>query len=567
MTEELFPPGLASDLGRDVYAPSMALETGDAPAAPELVASLTEVSVTFERGLPGSCSLSLHDAELRWVAAGGPLSRGTRISIDLGYDGSPQRVFTGTIRQVSAEFPESGPPVVRVDGYDALHGLTQHARQAVYTGDRSDHGVSDSEVFATVAARHELQSAAPAGERRQRPRVQTNESDFQFLQMIAAGSDRDLFVDPRGVLRFAAESDDSRPALRLTWGRNLRSFGARGSDVGQLDRVEVRGWDPVQKAVVVGSATAQPGAAGGDGRTVVVQDADVDGKGEADRMAATLLEQRRRGGQSAHGSTVGDPSLTVGRRVEVSGVGQFDGTYVLTSVNHRFGSAGFATSFTAEEVRSASGAPSRALGTAGEHSPGPDRTVPGVVPGLVLEDADPAELARVRVHLPVLGDDVKVWARVAVPLAGSGTGTLWVPRTGDEVLVAFELGDPARPYVVGSLWSGQDPPPEVAQDVREVLLLHTLSGHRLELVDKDGERKISLVDAEGNGLVIDTEEGTVTVRAANGLSCEVPDGSFGIDSADTTVRTSGDLTIDSQGSQTFKAQATSTIKGSTVRIN
>jgi uncharacterized protein involved in type VI secretion and phage assembly len=253
--------------------------------------------------------------------------------------------------------------------------------------------------------------------------------------------------------------------------------------------------------------------------------------------------------------------------VDISGVGQFDGSYVLTSVSHRFGSAGFVSSFQAEQVPQTTGASSRSLGTAGERTPARQRSVPGVVPGLVLEDADPAELARVRVHLPVLGEDVKLWARVAVPLAGPGAGTLWVPRAGDEVLVAFELGDPARPYVVGSLWSEQDPPPEVEQDVREVLLLHTPSGHRLELVDQEGERRISLVDADGNGLVIDTEEGTVTVRAANGVSCEVPDGSFEIDSADAAVGTSGDLTIESSGSQTFKAQGTSTIKGSTVRIN
>lgn len=567
MTDALFPQALVSDLGRDVYAPCVSLWVGGMRAAPDLEASLTEVSVTLERGVPGSFSISLNDPELRWVAARGPLARGNEVSIDLGYNGQPQRVFTGFIGQISAEFPEAGPPVVRVDGYDASHGLTQHTRQSVYSGARTDQGLPDSEVFSEVASRHNLRSAAPASERRQRPRVQANETDFDFLHMIAAEGDRDLFVDPDGVLRFAHEADDSRPALRLTWGRNLTSFGGRRSDVGQLDKVEVRGWDPGQKTALVGTASAEQAGGRGQSRTLVVDNADVDGLNEADRMAAALLEQRRRAGQSAHGSTVGDTSLTVGRRVQVSGVGQFDGTYVLTSVSHRFGTTGFVSSFHAEQVANGSGAPSRALGSAGEHAPGPTRTISGVVPGVVLDDPDPAEQARVRVHVPVLGEDVKFWARVAVPLAGRGRGSLWLPRTGDEVLVAFELGDPARPYVVGSLWSQEDPPPEVEQDVREVLLLRTIAGHVLEFVDTDGARKISLLDADGNGVVIDTEAGTVTLQAAKGISLEVPEGSLETKSADATVHTTSDLAVDSGGNQTFKAQATSTIKGSTVRIN
>jgi uncharacterized protein involved in type VI secretion and phage assembly len=567
MTEPSFPQALLSDLGRDVYAPCMALRIGENPAAPDLVASLTDVVVSRERGVPGSFSLTLNDVDLKWVAPDGPLARGSQVSIDLGYDGRPETVFTGFIRQVSADFPQSGPAAVRVDGYDALHDLTQQFHHKVYAGERTDEGLADSDVFTAVASRTDQRSTAPSSERRQRPRVQVNESDFQFLQMLGAAADRDLFVDPRGVLRFAPQTDDSQPAVRLTRGRNLLSFGARRSDVGQVDKVEVRSWDPAQKSVVVGSASTD-GTAGRDHpRTLVVDTADVDSGTGATRMAATLLEQRRRAGQSAHGSTIGNPSLTIGRRVEISGVGQFDGTYVITGVSHQFGSAGFISSFQAEAVPSTAGVRSRALGSAGEYSPNPARSISGVVPGVVMEDDEGTKQARLRVRLPVLGDDVMVWARVAVPVAGRDTGTLWLPRAGDEVLVAFELGDPARPYVVGSLWSDQDPSPEVEANVREVLLLRTASGHRFELVDADGERKISLVDSDGNGVLIDSEAGTVTIRAAKGISLNTPDGALTIDARDAAVRTTGDLTAESDGNQTFKAGATSTVKASTVRIN
>jgi len=46
--------------------------------------------------------------------------------------------------------------------------------------------------------------------------------------------------------------------------------------------------------------------------------------------------------------------------------------------------------------------------------------------------------------------------------SGSGQGTFWIPDKDDEVLVAFEHGDPDRPYVVGSLFNPRRPPPRTA---------------------------------------------------------------------------------------------------------
>lgn len=51
------------------------------------------------------------------------------------------------------------------------------------------------------------------------------------------------------------------------------------------------------------------------------------------------------------------------------------------------------------------------------------------------------------------------WVRVAQSLAGPDWGTVFVPRIGTEVLVAFEHGDLDRPLIVGSLHNGQDLPP------------------------------------------------------------------------------------------------------------
>ena len=53
-----------------------------------------------------------------------------------------------------------------------------------------------------------------------------------------------------------------------------------------------------------------------------------------------------------------------------------------------------------------------------------------------------------------------MWARVSTLMAGDRRGTWFVPDVGDEVLVAFQGGDPRQPIVLGSLWSASDRPPE-----------------------------------------------------------------------------------------------------------
>ncbi len=84
----------------------------------------------------------------------------------------------------------------------------------------------------------------------------------------------------------------------------------------------------------------------------------------------------------------------------------------------------------------------------------------GVVVGIVTNNQDPDKLGRVKVKFPWLSDgEESYWARVAVPMAGAARGTYVLPDVEDEVLVAFDRGDMAVPYIIGGLWNGKDKPP------------------------------------------------------------------------------------------------------------
>ncbi|WP_293373993.1 phage baseplate assembly protein V [Nevskia sp.] len=145
--------------------------------------------------------------------------------------------------------------------------------------------------------------------------------------------------------------------------------------------------------------------------------------------------------------------------------------------------------------------------------------IDGVVIGLVTNNQDPEGLARVRLKFPWLNDaDESAWARVVSFMAGPDRGALFLPEVGDEVLVAFEHGDPRFPYVLGALWNGKDSPPEAnSSGGNDIRVIRSRSGHVIRLNDKAGAETIEIIDKSGsNCIVIDSAANTLTISAPQG---------------------------------------------------
>jgi type VI secretion system secreted protein VgrG len=60
--------------------------------------------------------------------------------------------------------------------------------------------------------------------------------------------------------------------------------------------------------------------------------------------------------------------------------------------------------------------------------------------------------------------DSSCWVRVGTFWAGQQWGMIHIPRVGQEVLVAFEEGDPDTPIIVGSVYNAADMPPYTLPD-------------------------------------------------------------------------------------------------------
>jgi len=170
----------------------------------------------------------------------------------------------------------------------------------------------------------------------------------------------------------------------------------------------------------------------------------------------------------------------------------------------------------------------------------------GVHTALVTDIRDPEGQGRVKVTLPwspdAKGARYEAWARLATLQGGNNRGSWFIPDVEDEVLVAFENGDPRRPFVMGGLWNGSDSPPESMdgagnnykkvlcsrngvkitlddQDGREQFIVETPGGQKITL--KDGPGAVEIQDSNGNSVKLETAGITVNASAKVSVSCSL----------------------------------------------
>ena len=162
------------------------------------------------------------------------------------------------------------------------------------------------------------------------------------------------------------------------------------------------------------------------------------------------------------------------------------------------------------------------------------------------------------------------WARVASPMAGSDRGISFLPDVDDEVLVAFEHGDPRSPYVLGALWNGVDKPPaeKSGDNDNNRRVIKSRSKHRIVLDDTPGSETIEIVDKTGNNkITIDSGANKLTLQVDGDIELKAANGKIVLDAQSVEITSAGQTKIAASSSMDIKASQTLTVKGATVNIN
>ena len=172
-------------------------------------------------------------------------------------------------------------------------------------------------------------------------------------------------------------------------------------------------------------------------------------------------------------------------------------------------------------------------------------------------------MGRVRVQFTWQEDpgEMTPWIRVTTPHAGPDKGVYFMPEVGEEVMVGFEGGNAEKPYVIGSLYNGNQAATGIAGEKNSVKMIRSRSGHTLELNDTDGEETLRIYDREGSVIEFIPKDKTLTVQAVETLhlagkniKMQAEEGILIEAGADFTVAAKGDAALTAKGDANFAAE-------------
>lgn len=553
------------------------LKINGAKAAPSIDSEVSKIVVDERLDAPTMVEVHFHlDLHQSKIVDESTLKEGTELEIVAGKTGDENSLAVVKITAIEVNFDDQTPDFV-VRGYDRSFSLYRDVKS------RSFLNQSDSDIANKIAGESGLTATVDSTDIVYDYLLQYAQTNYEFLLERARRIGYELRIVGK-ELQFKKPKPAAAVA-ELEMGVTLKRFSPRLSVAEQVDKVEVRGWDPKAKEALVatasnGNATAKTGisktgtAAGNDvwgTATKVIPNRFVTTQNDGTKIAQAALDDLIASYVQASGECTGDAKMRVGAVVKIKGAGtRFSGEYYLTAVRHTIDKVdGHKVQFTASTHDASS------LSTLFEGQEPPARA-PHMMIGVVTNNDDPDKMGRVKVKFPTLFDqDESFWARLISPNAGKERGFYAVPEVNDEVMVAFEGGDPNNPYVLGQLWNGKDLPPkgtaEIVQGgVVNQRIWRSRTGHLFVFDDSDGKEAIQIIDkTEKNKIEITssdnklkvTIEGDIEVTSNSGKITMTAPKDISIESTSGKVSIKGVTTA-------FEAQQSGTLKtGTSLDVN
>ncbi|UCC16087.1 MAG: VgrG-related protein [Dehalococcoidales bacterium] len=555
----------------DELLSQMYLKINGTAASPEIMRDLRELVVDTSLHLPDMFTFHLDDPTLTWMDSS-DFDIGKEVEIsgkEEGASSSTTLITKGEITAIEPEMTEAGATTLIIRGYDKTHRLHRGKKTRTFLQ------ATDSDIVKKVVSEAGLTAQTDTTSEVHEHVFQDFQTDIDFLRDRARRVGFYIYFQD-GKLQFRQQPSAGDSIAILEWGVNLMNFQARLTTAEQVNDVEVHGWDVKNKQAIIGKSSTPRGTPtvdrvnhGGDtaktafggSSTDVIHYSPVWTQGEADKFAQSILSDHCHAFFEAEGSCLGNPTVRAGAEVDIQKVGtRFSGRYRITRATHRYDLSGYSTEFEISGHRA---------NTLNQLLDNPVKNPYGVVVGIVTNNNDPDGLARVKVKYPTISNDLESnWARLAVPMAGAERGFEFIPEVNDEVLVAFEYDDINKPYILGSLWNGNDKPPEnnsniVQNGTVQKRIIHSRSGHVITLDDSKGSEKIIIMDKTGNNSIeIDSSNNALTIKTDGPINMETK-GDVTIKGNNINLEATANAKMKANSNVDLEANAKATVKGNT----
>lgn len=129
----------------------------------------------------------------------------------------------------------------------------------------------------------------------------------------------------------------------------------------------------------------------------------------------------------------------------------------------------------------------------------------GIVVGLVIDNKDPDQMARVKVKFPVDHESPpeSTWVRMMWPMSGKKRGWVILPDIGTEVVIGFAFRT-LTPYVLGGVYNGDadKPKPYANEDENDDhRRFWSRNSHWIDFDDTEGAERIELKSTSENNAI------------------------------------------------------------------
>ena len=187
--------------------------------------------------------------------------------------------------------------------------------------------------------------------------------------------------------------------------------------------------------------------------------------------------------------------------------------------------------------------------TYGDHYP-----KAGTQRAVVTDNKDPEALGRVRVQFLWQKEQdeelITPWIRIAQPHGGKDKGFYFIPEIGEEVMVGFENGNAEKPYVIGTLFHGEQQPivPEAYVDKNG--LKYIRSRHNTIAFYDDPESDCGMIQLNNKNcsLSINSSLEYIQLKTTGNIILEA-DGDITLDAkGNVKINAGGDVSIGAGGS-------------------